>query len=109
MTELEETLLDVDEKQLNVRIGILRDKLLEASKALRAQVPHDLTDTDLTENIDVVSEKEEPKPSQDSEASDDADIVRVYDAPPEMTINEYKKSSFLNNNFGSFFSLKYLE
>ena len=50
MTEQEETLLDVDEKQLNVRIGILRDKLLEASKALRAQVPHDLTDTDLTEN-----------------------------------------------------------
>ena len=49
------------------------------------------TDTDLTENIDVVSEKEEPKPSQDSEASDDADIVRVYDAPPEMTINEYLK------------------
>ena len=50
MTEQEETLLDVDEKQLNVRIGILRDKLLEASKSLRAQVPHDLTDTDLTEN-----------------------------------------------------------
>ena len=50
MTEQEEPLLDVDEKQLNVRIGILRDKLLEASKALRAQVPHDLTDTDLTEN-----------------------------------------------------------
>ena len=50
MTEQEETLLDVDEKQLNVRIGILRDKLLEASKALRAKVPHDLTDTDLTEN-----------------------------------------------------------
>ena len=50
MTQQEETILDVDEKQLNVRIGILRDKLLEASKALRAQVPHDLTDTDLTEN-----------------------------------------------------------
>ena len=50
MTQQEETILDVDEKQLNVRIGVLRDKLLEASKALRAQVPHDLTDTDLTEN-----------------------------------------------------------
>ena len=50
MTEQEETILDVDEKELAVRLELLRGKLLEASKALRAQVPHDLTDTDLTEN-----------------------------------------------------------
>ena len=50
MTEQEETLLDVDEKELAGRLEILRGKLLEASKALRAQVPETLPDTALTEN-----------------------------------------------------------
>ena len=50
MTEQEETLLDVDEKELAGRLEILRVKLLEASKALRAQVTEALPDTALTEN-----------------------------------------------------------
>ena len=50
MTEQEETILDVDEKELAVRLELLRGKLLEASKALRAQVPSTLPDQALTEN-----------------------------------------------------------
>tara|TARA_B100000029_G_C17334373_1_gene872893 strand:- start:327 stop:707 length:381 start_codon:yes stop_codon:yes gene_type:complete len=50
MTEQEETILDVDEKELAVRLDLLRGKLLEASKALRAQVPSTLPDQALTEN-----------------------------------------------------------
>tara|TARA_Y100000034_G_C6644633_1_gene281934 strand:+ start:236 stop:616 length:381 start_codon:yes stop_codon:yes gene_type:complete len=50
MTEKEETILDVDEKELAVRLELLRGKLLEASKALRAQVPPTLSDQALTEN-----------------------------------------------------------
>ena len=50
MTEQEETLLDVDEKELAGRLELLRGKLLEASKALRAQVPETLPDAALTEN-----------------------------------------------------------
>ena len=51
MTETqEEKILNVDEKQLSRRIDFLRDKLLEASKALRAQIPNDLSDADLTQD-----------------------------------------------------------
>ena len=50
MTEQEETILDVDEKELAVRLELLRGKLLEASKALRAQVPSTLPAQALTEN-----------------------------------------------------------
>lgn len=51
MTELkEEKILNVDEKKLSTRISFLRDKLLEASKALRSQVPDDLSDADLIQD-----------------------------------------------------------
>ena len=51
MTELkEEKILNVDEKKLSTRINFLRDKLLEASKALRSQVPDDLSDADLIQD-----------------------------------------------------------
>ena len=51
MTETkEEKILNIDEKQLSSRIDFLRDKLLEASKALRAQIPNDLSDADLTQD-----------------------------------------------------------
>jgi len=50
MTEQEETLLDIDEKKLSSRLEFLRGKLLDASKALRSQVPSNISDTDLTEN-----------------------------------------------------------
>ena len=51
MTETqEEKILNVDEKKLSTRINFLRDKLLEASKALRSQVPEDLSDADLIQD-----------------------------------------------------------
>jgi hypothetical protein len=51
MTETkEEKILNVDEKQLSTRLDFLRKKLLEASKVLRAQIPKDLSDTDLTQD-----------------------------------------------------------
>ena len=50
MTEQEETLLDIDEKKLSSRLEFLRGKLLDASKALRSQVPSNISDADLTEN-----------------------------------------------------------
>ena len=51
MTETkEEKILNIDEKQLSTRIDFLRDKLLEASKVLRAQIPNDLSDADLTQD-----------------------------------------------------------
>ena len=51
MTETqEEQILNVDEKKLSRRVEFLRGKLLEASKALRAQVPKDLSDDDLTQD-----------------------------------------------------------
>jgi len=51
MTETkEEKILNIDEKQLSTRIKFLRDKLLEASKALRSQVPDDLSDADLIQD-----------------------------------------------------------
>ncbi len=50
MTEKEETLLDIDEKKLSSRLEFLRGKLLDASKALRSQVPSNISDADLTEN-----------------------------------------------------------
>ena len=51
MTELtEEKILNVDEKKLSTRINFLRDKLLEASKGLRSQVPDDLSDVDLIQD-----------------------------------------------------------
>jgi hypothetical protein len=46
----EEQILNVDEKKLSRRVEFLRGKLLEASKALRAQVPKDLSDDDLTQD-----------------------------------------------------------
>ena len=51
MTETqEEQILNVDEKKLSRRIEFLRGKLLEASKGLRAQIPKDLSDADLTQD-----------------------------------------------------------
>jgi hypothetical protein len=51
MTETqEEQILNVDEKKLSRRIEFLRGKLLEASKGLRAQIPKDLSDDDLTQD-----------------------------------------------------------
>ncbi len=51
MTETkEEKILNIDDKQLTRRMEFLRGKLLETSKVLRAKVPSNLSDQDLTEN-----------------------------------------------------------
>lgn len=47
------------------------------------------TNPDPVEDIDVPSEEAEPKPSEGAGASNDEDVARRYDAPPEMVINEY--------------------
>lgn len=41
-------MLDVNDNQLDVRIEVLKKRLLEASKSLRAQVDPNLSDQDLT-------------------------------------------------------------
>lgn len=41
-------MLDVNDNQLDVRIEVLKKRLLEASKSLRAQIDPNLSDQDLT-------------------------------------------------------------
>lgn len=44
----EEKILDVNDNQLNVRIEVLKKRLLESSKLLRAKIDPNLSDQDLT-------------------------------------------------------------
>ena len=44
----EEKILDVNDNQLDVRIEVLKKRLLEASKSLRAQIDPNLGNQDLT-------------------------------------------------------------